>query len=191
MRAGFERSHFKVGEMATRTGSYRGVFAACATGLMCIAIFAGTDAFLERYADTSQQMLIRLVVVSTALSGAMLLLLSMAHRLRAAKDQIRLNHEQAQTRLHAAQEQARLEGVLLMLRELVPRLNLDAGGISPAAGSARNGKPPAAKHGHDPSEPSMLTPREWEIAAHVAGGRTNREIAAALVISERTVETHL
>src|SRR5438874_12925524 len=68
-------------------------------------------------------MLIRLVVVSTALSGAMLLLLAMAHRLRAAKDQIRLNHGQAQTRLHAAQEQARLAGVLLMLRELVPRLS--------------------------------------------------------------------
>ena len=29
------------------------------------------------------------------------------------------------------------------------------------------------------------------VAALVAGGRTNREVAAALVLGERTVETHL
>lgn len=36
-----------------------------------------------------------------------------------------------------------------------------------------------------------LSPREREIAGHVAAGRSNREIALALVISERTVETHI
>ncbi|MFC4560633.1 ATP-binding protein [Nocardiopsis mangrovi] len=36
-----------------------------------------------------------------------------------------------------------------------------------------------------------LTPREAEIAALAARGRTNREIADTLVISEHTVETHL
>jgi DNA-binding CsgD family transcriptional regulator/tetratricopeptide (TPR) repeat protein len=36
-----------------------------------------------------------------------------------------------------------------------------------------------------------LTEREREIAAHVSRGRTNREIAAASYLSERTVERHL
>jgi DNA-binding NarL/FixJ family response regulator len=40
-------------------------------------------------------------------------------------------------------------------------------------------------------EDGALTTREREIAALVATGRTNRQIAAALVISGRTVETHV
>jgi DNA-binding CsgD family transcriptional regulator len=36
-----------------------------------------------------------------------------------------------------------------------------------------------------------LTPAERRVAALVAQGRTNREVAAALVLGERTVETHL
>lgn len=35
-----------------------------------------------------------------------------------------------------------------------------------------------------------LTPREREILAHVAAGRTSKEIARALAISPRTVEVH-
>ena len=38
---------------------------------------------------------------------------------------------------------------------------------------------------------STLTPREQEIAGQVALGRTNRRIAEDLVISERTVDTHV
>jgi DNA-binding CsgD family transcriptional regulator len=36
-----------------------------------------------------------------------------------------------------------------------------------------------------------LTPAEQRVAALVAEGRTNREVAAALVLGERTVESHL
>jgi non-specific serine/threonine protein kinase len=36
-----------------------------------------------------------------------------------------------------------------------------------------------------------LTAREREVAAHIARGESNRDIAQALVISERTVETHV
>jgi len=36
-----------------------------------------------------------------------------------------------------------------------------------------------------------LTPRQYEVAALVAEGLTNREIAARLVITERSVESHV
>jgi DNA-binding NarL/FixJ family response regulator len=39
--------------------------------------------------------------------------------------------------------------------------------------------------------PDGLTPREWEVLAQVAAGRSNREIGAALYISDRTVARHL
>jgi DNA-binding CsgD family transcriptional regulator len=39
--------------------------------------------------------------------------------------------------------------------------------------------------------PTELTPTELRVAKLVAEGRTNREVAAALVVTERTVETHL
>jgi DNA-binding CsgD family transcriptional regulator len=41
------------------------------------------------------------------------------------------------------------------------------------------------------SGPMGLTPRELEVAQLVASGKTNREIAAELFLSERTIETHL
>lgn len=37
----------------------------------------------------------------------------------------------------------------------------------------------------------MLTPREFEIAQLVALGKSNRTIATALYVSQRTVENHL
>jgi non-specific serine/threonine protein kinase len=36
-----------------------------------------------------------------------------------------------------------------------------------------------------------LTARERMVAAQIAQGRSNRDIAAAMVLSERTVETHI
>jgi len=38
---------------------------------------------------------------------------------------------------------------------------------------------------------SQLSAREHEVAAYVAAGRSNREIAEALSLSERTVEHHV
>ena len=39
-------------------------------------------------------------------------------------------------------------------------------------------------------EPMPLTPRELEVATLISRGHTNRRIAEALVIAERTAETH-
>ncbi|WP_328818794.1 ATP-binding protein [Nonomuraea cypriaca] len=63
------------------------------------------------------------------------------------------------------------EGLAYALRE-------DGGGQN---GAGRHGRAPAAR----------LTRREREIAALVAQGLTNREIAASLVISQRTAEGHI
>jgi DNA-binding CsgD family transcriptional regulator len=45
--------------------------------------------------------------------------------------------------------------------------------------------------GRRPTEDGGLTPRQIEVLALVARGRTNREIAAELVLSEHTVRRHL
>jgi DNA-binding CsgD family transcriptional regulator len=47
------------------------------------------------------------------------------------------------------------------------------------------------QRGDDRAGLAGLSPREREVAGHVAAGRTNREIAAALSLSEKTVENHL
>ena len=36
-----------------------------------------------------------------------------------------------------------------------------------------------------------MSPRELEVLRHVAGGKTNKEIATELVLSDRTVERHV
>jgi DNA-binding NarL/FixJ family response regulator len=46
-----------------------------------------------------------------------------------------------------------------------------------------------ARRGEDPPD-DPLTPRETEIVKLIAEARTSREIAAELVISEKTVERH-
>jgi DNA-binding NarL/FixJ family response regulator len=56
----------------------------------------------------------------------------------------------------------------------------------------------AAARGHDVSAPAdmppgegELTPREAEVLRLIADGRSNREIARALFVSEATVKTHV
>jgi ATP/maltotriose-dependent transcriptional regulator MalT len=51
-------------------------------------------------------------------------------------------------------------------------------------------EPTTGSSPHVPTE-SLLSPREVEVLRLVAGGKTNREVAAHLTISERTVERHV
>jgi DNA-binding NarL/FixJ family response regulator len=47
------------------------------------------------------------------------------------------------------------------------------------------------RYGYDAGRAQELTPREWEVAGLVAHGMSNRLIASKLVLSERTVDTHV
>jgi DNA-binding CsgD family transcriptional regulator len=80
--------------------------------------------------------------------------------------------------------------------QVAERLLWECGAAREADAAARElrrrGRRVARRHRSDePLGVAALSPREREVAAHVAAGRTNREIAAALFLSEKTVENHL
>ena len=52
-------------------------------------------------------------------------------------------------------------------------------------------KPPKKPQPPPLSDGAPLTPRELQVARLIAGGRSNKEIAAELVISQRTAENHV
>ena len=56
---------------------------------------------------------------------------------------------------------------------------------------SRPRRPRSAEGKHGPAEILGLTPREAEVLTLVARGYTNREIAAALVISVKTASVHV
>jgi DNA-binding CsgD family transcriptional regulator len=70
-------------------------------------------------------------------------------------------------------------------RSLPPEQAVAAALAPPAAGA------PAGQSGAGPLSPVPLTAREREVAALVAQGLTNRQIAARLVITERTAANHV
>ena len=102
---------------------------------------------------------------------------------RRALDQRRSAEQIADARTalgDAVFESASAEGRRMTLEEAV-----DYALAAEPEKTADRGRPPKAADG-DP-----LTAREREVAALVARGRTNREIATALVVSERTADAHV
>jgi non-specific serine/threonine protein kinase len=92
--------------------------------------------------------------------------------------------EPARAAVRAALGEARFAaawaaGHALPLLEILAEAEREA---SPAASSARAGRP---------GTPFGLTARELEVLRLVAAGNTNREIATALFVSQRTAATHV
>jgi DNA-binding NarL/FixJ family response regulator len=99
--------------------------------------------------------------------------------------------------LGAPYEAARAQALAaLAARALGDKVSAALGLDAARAALAGLGAAPAvawidAAGGRTPARPHGLTAREEEVLRLVAEGRTNREVAAALVISERTVARHL
>ena len=61
----------------------------------------------------------------------------------------------------------------------------------PAAAGAEPDQPSAAPPSADDEDPFGLTPRERQVLALLAAGRTNREIGAELYMAEKTASVHV
>jgi DNA-binding NarL/FixJ family response regulator len=88
----------------------------------------------------------------------------------------------------ASREEAAARAIAEQLAETLPEGALRAEFLRAAGFIADD---PTAVHGAPPAVARGLTRREREVAAHIAAGRSNREIADALFVSERTVEAHV
>jgi DNA-binding CsgD family transcriptional regulator len=81
--------------------------------------------------------------------------------------------------------------------EYAERTLAEAGAMREAAAAAQELRrlgwrgPRRARGGTGAHGPAALSAREREVAALVASGKRNREVAAALFLSEKTVESHL
>lgn len=99
----------------------------------------------------------------------------------------------ALAKVHVAQarpEQAELEwiaarAIIDQLAAAIPDGNVRSHFLHEATASI----PTSLRHAAD--QMGGLTARELEVAAHIAQGKANRELARLLQISERTVETHV
>jgi DNA-binding CsgD family transcriptional regulator len=87
------------------------------------------------------------------------------------------------TEVEAVYAQCRAARLRAEARGELRRLGRRVGSVAAPGGGRRSEAAPASV--------SALSAREREVAVLVAAGRTNRQIAADLVVSEKTVESHL
>jgi DNA-binding CsgD family transcriptional regulator len=99
----------------------------------------------------------------------------------------------ARTRLHLGERLRRSGRRTEARRELRAALEtFDALGGRPWSERARSElRASGERLRRDPAASEELTPQELQIALHVADGKTNRDVGAALFLSHKTVEFHL
>ncbi|WP_369696798.1 AAA family ATPase [Streptomyces sp. XD-27] len=108
---------------------------------------------------------------------------------RAARDQAGRLLAQAHATAERLGARPLGEGIVLLARRA--RLPLDAAD-APAPATAPDAAPASAPACDlDPADALGLTPRERDVLALVAAGRTNRQIAEALFISPKTASVHV
>jgi predicted ATPase/DNA-binding CsgD family transcriptional regulator len=103
--------------------------------------------------------------------------------------------EPSRVGLGAAAPTAWERGRTLSLAEAIAYALAPEGPEPPTSAAAPRGGAPAVRQsgptGATPSVPAGLTPREAQVLRLIAAGRSNRQIAADLVLSVRTVERHI
>jgi len=102
---------------------------------------------------------------------------------------VRLYHATKRVEL-ARQARENLHGVLEQLAAAIEEADLRDTFLQAALADIP--KAPRASHPQPaPHMPNALTRREREVAGLIAQGKSNHEIADALIVSERTVTTHV
>ncbi len=100
--------------------------------------------------------------------------------------------QEALRRWHAVEAQYDSACVRLLLAQAYEMLgDADSAAREQAAADATLKRLGAPASGSRPAVPGGLTTREAEVLALVAAGKSNREVAAVLVLSEKTVARHL
>jgi DNA-binding CsgD family transcriptional regulator len=106
-----------------------------------------------------------------------------------AHDRLPLRYERARTLLLLGQLQRRCNE-----RQAAKATLEEAAGLFEAVGTARwadNARAELQRLGLHPGPPDQLTPTEERVAELAAAGSTNREVAAALFLSPKTIEANL